>query len=152
MNDYALRAATTRDVAALSTLMEEFYLEDNQPFHRPKAEQAFRDLLSDRRFGRAWLIESGRQIAGYIILIFCFTLEFYGRAGYIDDFFIQKDSRGRGIGKKVLQDMEEFARQESLKVLFVGANDTLKPYLLNFYRAAGFAGRPYRVMSKGLES
>ncbi len=152
MNDCTLREATTRDVATLSTLMEEFYLEDSEPFHRQKAEQAFRDLLSDSGFGRAWLIESGGQIAGYIILIFCFTLEFYGRGGYIDDFFIQKDFRRRGIGKKVLQDIEEFARHESLKVLFLEAHDTLKPHLLNFYSAAGFARRPFSLMSKRLES
>ncbi len=84
------------------------------------------------------------------MLTFSFTMEFCGRDGYIDDFFIRPAFRRRGLGREVLRRVEDAARREGVKVLFLEAHDEIKPHLINFYEWAGYARRPCRLMRKCL--
>ena len=145
-----LQPAGPNDVPLLTDMMGEFYAEDGFPFDPGRAREAFAGLIGMPAYGSVLLILRDGKPAGYIVLTYSYAMEFYGRDGFIDDFYIRKDFRCQGLGKQVLAAVEGRVRQEGIQVLFLEAHDTLKPHLLDFYAAAGFEKRPCRLMRKVL--
>ncbi|MDN5214115.1 GNAT family N-acetyltransferase [Fulvivirgaceae bacterium BMA12] len=84
-------------------MMEAFYKIDNYPFDQQVMEKNLSQFLSEDEFGRIWLIEADRQLAGYIILTFGYSFEYGGRDAFIDEFFIVEGYRHQGIGNATLQ-------------------------------------------------
>lgn len=148
MESFDLKPAQPDDVPLLTEMMGEFYAEDGFPFEADRAREAFTGLIGMPHYGSVLLIHTDGAPAGYIVLTFSYAMEFYGRDGFVDDFYIRKQFRGQGLGKRVLAEVEERVREEGIKVLFLEAHDTLKPHLLDFYAAAGFEKRPCRLMKK----
>ena len=85
-------------------------------------------------------------------LCFGYTIEFVGRDAFIDEFFIQEEARGLGIGRQVLA----FAKQEAAKLGIVAlhlevarTNEKAK----RLYAKAGFDAREqFHLMSCAIES
>lgn len=48
--------------------------------------------------GRVWLIQHQSLAIGYVILTLGFSLEYGGRDAFIDEFYIQANYQGQGIG------------------------------------------------------
>ncbi|MFH1943541.1 MAG: GNAT family N-acetyltransferase [bacterium] len=103
----SFRLAGREDMQILLECMAEFYLFDRVPFDEEKARDALRMILSDDDMGRVWMIDDDSQTVGYIVLTFGFSLEYHGRDAFIDEFYIRKPYRGRGIGKQTLRFLEE---------------------------------------------
>ena len=104
-------------------------------------------LLRDNRLGEIWLVRKLNVLIGYIAVCYSYSIEFGGRDGFIDEFYIDAAERGKGIGSKVLMEVSALLRERDIVALHLevdGTNERAK----SAYARAGFSSRDkYHVMS-----
>ena len=54
---------------------------------------------------------------GYIILAIIYSFEFGGRNAFVDEFFLNKENRGKGIGKIVMDAVSKEAERLNIQAL-----------------------------------
>ncbi|MCI0744871.1 MAG: hypothetical protein L0Y58_05630 [Verrucomicrobia subdivision 3 bacterium] len=74
-------------------MMQEFYAEAAYPLNHKRAAEAFARLLADDRLGHVWFIRAHLREVGYVVVTFCFSMEYGGLIAVVDDLFIQKPFR-----------------------------------------------------------
>lgn len=99
----------TGDVTTLLQLMRGFYEEENYAFSEDTVGRTISEFLDHPEWGCLWLIEAKGQSVGYLALTFGFNFEHRGRTAYIDEFYVLKDYRSRGMGRRVMDFAEEQA-------------------------------------------
>lgn len=105
------------DLPALMTLIEEYYTYDGHDFDAAKLRAALLDFLVDHRWGFAWLIYVDDQLAGYMSLMYGYSLEHGGRDAFIDELYLREAFRGKGLGKAAILHMIATCRRERIKTL-----------------------------------
>ncbi|MEO5617271.1 MAG: GNAT family N-acetyltransferase [Candidatus Eisenbacteria bacterium] len=138
--------ATPNDLDLLVRLMTEFYAESRFSFEALRAHSAFETLLADPRCGRAWLIRSGDEVAGYFVMTLGYSMEFGGLSAFLDDLFIRAAFRGRGFGRTALATLRAECEALGVRVVHLEAerdNEAAQ----RLYRAAGFAGRDLQLLT-----
>ena len=65
----------------------------------------------------------------------------YGKELYISDLLIKKDRRGRGIGTKLLSEIERIAKKSGVKRIMLNNNKNEESYKSNFYKKHNFIER-----------
>lgn len=146
----SLRDASTEDLNPLVALMREMQIDDpwSCEFTDQRARDAAQNLLGDPSLGRVWMICAGSDVVGYIVLSFDYSLEYGGKCGWVDEFFVRKEHRGRGIGSQALKIFADRARELGAKTVHLGVrrgNPAIK-----LYRRAGFREHDAYVMTKWL--
>ena len=133
----------------LLTLMRELYAHQHMSFDEEAARAALRAVLSDESLGRIFLIHSGGHLAGYFALTFCFSLEFHGRFGLLDELYIREQCRGQGLGRRAEALATTICKDEGLAALRleVGKDNTAAKSL---YSRLGFNVEPRKLMTKWL--
>lgn len=102
--EVTFRLAEASDIDLLLEFIQELYATDgNIPFDRNGACAALKLPLDDPSLGRVWLILSGEEPIGYVVLTLGFSLEYHGRDAFIDEVFIVESHRGRGAGTAAIQ-------------------------------------------------
>jgi len=147
--EYAFRLAEPSDLAALRPLLQGFYTEDGFAWD-DHVEPALGRLLADPTLGRVYLIESGREAIGYLVITFGFSLEFRGRDAFVDEFYVAPEHRGRGQGRRALQFAVEQARQFGVRAIHLevaGGDDRAR----RLYRSVGFEERSHPLMTLRLD-
>jgi GNAT superfamily N-acetyltransferase len=146
-DDFALASDFHIDV--LLEMMQEFYDYDHLTFHQETARKALNGILNNDSFGRVYLIKSGDEVVGYIVITFGYSLEFHGRDAFIDELFIFEEHRGKGLGQRAIEFAEEICRLHNVKALHleVGRANAKAQYI---YRKAGFADHDRYLMTKRL--
>ena len=132
-----MRTARLEDVPALVALMAEFYQEAGRTLPRDAATRAFTTLLGEPSRGQIWLIEVGTERVGYIVLTLGFSMEYGGLRGFVDDFFVRPDVRGRGLGAAALQTVTQTCRDLGVRALLVETGPDDHP-ARGVYARAGF--------------
>jgi GNAT superfamily N-acetyltransferase len=148
--DPILRLATPADADLILPLMRDYYTFDGHSFEPEKARGALVDLLRDPAYGLAWLIFYDAAIIGYVVLCFGYSLEYHGRDAFLDEFYLVETHRRRGIGTKVLREVENAARAAGVRGIHlevVRRNQAAG----NFYRKSGFAEHEHRLLTKRIE-
>jgi ribosomal protein S18 acetylase RimI-like enzyme len=110
------------EITAISTItqmMQDFYAIDNYPMNIEVAKELFHEFISNEHLGKSWLICSGNEIVGYLILTFVFSFEYSGKIAFIDELFIKETARGKGIGKEAIQFIQQEVPKLSLKLLYL---------------------------------
>jgi diamine N-acetyltransferase len=145
--DPEFRPARPDDLPVVQRLMQRFYRETDTPFQAEAAGRALAALLADPSLGRIFLIEAGREPAGYVVLTLGFSLEFLGRDAFVDELFVTPEHRGRGLGLAAIRFLEKVAAQLAVAALHleVGPDNEAA---LGLYRRAGFEDRRHRLMTK----
>ncbi len=139
--------AGTDDGEAILELMEQFYAGERYPFDREKAKAALMPFLAEPALGRAWLFRDGATPVGYFVLTLGWSLEYGGRDAFVDELFVSPSHRGRGLGRRALEVLEEACRELSVQALHLEVEkDNLKAAEL--YRKRGFEDHHRRLMSK----
>ena len=102
--DVNLRRARPSDLDELLRVMADFNRAEGIPFRRARAVGGLRRLLRERRLGIVVVAESGDgcQLDGYAIGTFGFDLEFAGPDAFLTELFVRAESRGRGLGARLL--------------------------------------------------
>jgi GNAT superfamily N-acetyltransferase len=144
------RVANESDAPLLLQFMRQYYAFDGHAFDEPKARTALMNFLREPALGLAWLVFDGETPVGYIVLTLGYSLEFLGRYGFIDEFFLAESHRSRGWGRKAMEFVEDYARSQSVRAIHlevVRSNHNA----LEVYRKLGFHDHEHRLMTKWVE-
>ena len=138
----AVRLATLTDIDVLVRLMKQFYAEANYTLSEQAASRALESLLDDSRLGQVWMIEDDGHPAGFVVLTVCFSMEYGGLRGFVDDFFVAPQYRRRGLGHTALEEVKRACRRRGVRALLVETGPDNEA-ALSAYRSVGFedAGR-----------
>jgi len=145
-----LRDVSTEDLDRLVVLMREMQVDDpwSCEFTDHGAREAAQNLVRDPSLGRIWMICLDQEIVGYIVLSFDYSLEYGGKCGWVDEFFVRKEHRGRGIGSQALDFFSDRARELGARTVHLGVRRGNPAIAL--YRRAGFREHDAYVMTKWL--
>ena len=144
-----LRRAGLADLDLAVELMREFYEESGFTLHEQRGREAMRGLVADPVLGRLWLVEDAGAVAGYIALTFGWSIEYQGRDAFVDDLYLRRDFRGRGLGTRVMEEVEAEARALGVQALHLEvARDNRAGQALYFRR--GFRDNDRQLLSKRL--
>ena len=137
------------DVQVVVPLMREFYHDQQMAFDEAVATAALQKLVGPPPFGHAYLIFWGPELAGYFVLTFCFSLEFHGTFGLLDELYLREPFRRKKIGRSVVDFAERICREQHIAALRleVGLGNSIAQSL---YRAEGFAVDERHLMTKWL--
>lgn len=98
---------------------------------------ALAPLLEGSPLGCVYLVGPRNAPIGYIAFSFGWSLEFGGMDGFVDEFYIRRGVRGRGVGAEVLATLVPQLEGAGLKALHIEAPDE-HPRLQRLYARAGF--------------
>ena len=143
---HQIRSARAADVSALVSLMQAFYAESDFPLASEPASRAFEALLADDRLGAIWLAEQAGEAVGHVVLTVCYSMEYGGLRGFIDDLFVLPAARGSGMAADLLAAARAGAAARGVRALHVEvgpANDAA----LRLYARAGYADSGHLLLS-----
>lgn len=137
------------EIGVVLPLMREFYSQQHMQFDEAVALAVLKKLVSNPSLGQMYLIFHGTELAGYFALTFCFSLEFQGKFGLLDELFIREQFRGHKLGRSVVEFAERICRELHIKALRleVGTGNTVAQSL---YRSEGFKQEERHLMTKWL--
>ena len=146
-----LQVAAPADLDRILPLVQAYHEFEHIDSSASQRDSAVRQLLGDPALGGIWLIFEAGMLAGYIALCRGFSIEFNGFDAFVDEFYLEPEFRGRGIGKAVLAEIAGEARRAGIKALHLEvARDNEAARRL--YAAAGFEAREeYILMSVTLD-
>jgi diamine N-acetyltransferase len=143
-----MQAVMREDAGALVKMMRA--LQDDDPWSLPFEEERVREtvdeMLRNPDYALAWFVVENGQRIGYIILSFDFSLEYGGRNAWIDEFFIERACRGRGIGAEVLELFEQKSRELGCTAIHLEVNEGNRA--IELYRRRGFEDHHRYLMTK----
>lgn len=142
----AVRAARRADIPALVSLMQAFYAEADFPLPAGPAAGAFEFLLADPRLGNVWLAMDGGEPIGHTVLTVCFSMEYGGLRGFVDDLYVRPTARGRGAGAGLLAALRADAVTRGVRALHVevGPHNAIAQRL---YARAGYTDSGHVFLS-----
>lgn len=94
------------------------------------------DFYRFRSANKTFIVEKAHQVVGFVNLTFVqHALE---KVGYIEEFFVKKEYRKKGIGKELVKKAVEYLKESGASTIFVSvAVENVKEALI-FYKKAGF--------------
>jgi len=141
------KLANEANIPIILTMMEEFNTIDNYRFEEKKTENYLLEFLNDPNLGRGWLIKYNKLVVGYIMLTYGYSFEHGGRDASIDELFLIKEFRRKGIGKLAMEFIEKELPSLGVKVIHLEVeqhNDTA----LKLYKDQGFHYNGRMLLSK----
>jgi len=101
-------------------------------------EERMRTMIEDSENEHTWVVKNEKnEIVGFCRLHKSTGNEYAKKVdpyAEIDKIFILKDSRGKGLGKKLMQEAEQWTKGLDIRLEVVAYNDDA----INFYRKEGF--------------
>jgi GNAT superfamily N-acetyltransferase len=132
-------------------MMERFYAEARYPFDPEKARGALESFLANPALGRAWLFKDGGAAVGYFVLTLGFSLEYGGRDAFVDELFVSPSHRGRGLGRRALEVIDDACRELGVRALHLEVEKDNVP-AAELYRKKGFEDHDRRLMTRTFTS
>ena len=133
------------DIDTIVTLMQQFYAIDNYPIDVETSKTLFQEFISDENLGKSWLILSDNVLVGYLILTFVFSFEYKGKIAFLDELYITAAARGKGIGSKAIEFVQNEAHKTNLKLIYL----EVEPHnekAQKLYLASGFESHNRQLM------
>ncbi len=144
------RPASDRDVDAIIDMMRGYYAEDDYPFSESDARRAVIALIGDESLGRLWSIQDRARVIGYLAVTLGYSLEYRGRDAFIDELFIETESRGMGLGREAMEIAEAYCREHGVKALHLEV-ERHRQSAYELYRRTGFEDHDRYLMTKLLD-
>lgn len=110
---------TTSDIDIVVQHMKDFYAIDGYPIDTTKSAEMFQEFLSKPHLGNCFTINFNDEICGYILMIQFFSFEMGGYVILLDELYISNSFQGKGIGKKAMAFIKEFAKDNALKTILL---------------------------------
>ena len=107
------------EIDIILKMMKEFYAIDNYPIDLEVSRKLFEEFISNKNLGQSWLIYSENEIVGYVILTYIFSIEYKGGLAFLDELFIKKDFRGKGIGQQTIKFIKTEAEKSNVKMMYL---------------------------------
>jgi len=146
-----IKLASEDDIGLLLPFVRSFHEYEGLNLTDDEREISVRGLLTNSEFGKVWIILDGPQPAGYIAICKGYSIEFCGYDAFIDEFYIRPESRGKGLGKMVLQLAKVEAQKSGIRALHLEVTRS-NTRARSFYASASFVARDeYSLMSVDLD-
>ena len=147
-----IRPATPADLPLLVTLVGEYWkFEKIDGFDPERIGAVLRRMLADERLGRAWIAHVGGVPAGYLFIVFVFSIEHGGLTAEIDEFFVAAEHRGHAVGAQLLAEAETACRAAgctNIALQLGRENESAR----RFYHRKGYSERHgYELLDKDLD-
>ncbi len=143
------RAGAPADIETILPMMEDFYVFEKIPYDASRSRRLLHQLVDDPRLGRLIVFERNKEIVGYLVLGFGFSLEFGGIDALLDEFYVRPEFRGRAIGRAALEFACDLCRDLGIRALHLEA-DTVNTRVHEFYLRSGFRDHPRHLMTRWL--
>jgi ribosomal protein S18 acetylase RimI-like enzyme len=143
-----LRWATPTDIEKVLDLLEDYHRQEGLRGHsRDRIRAVLEDLFEFPTRGRVALAEDAGDVIGYALVVRRPSFEWASDVAVIDEIFVKGKARERGVGRRMIAFVEEYAATEGLP------NITLEVSLLNmsareFYRSVGFSLVPREIYAR----
>ena len=128
-------------------------LEDADPepvrFDEANRRAIFDRFVRDSTYGKAWLIVCDEKYVGYVVLTVSFSFEYRGYDAFIDELYIAKEYRGRGIGRLAMEFVETAAAELGVNAIHLEVTRGNDP-AIGLYRRAGYVGNQRHLLTKWL--
>jgi ribosomal protein S18 acetylase RimI-like enzyme len=108
-----------QNIETITAMMQDFYAIDNYPIDVEVSKQLFQQFILDENLGKSWLIYEDLEVVGYVILTFIFSFEYKGRIAFLDELYISKNFRGKGIGKQAIQFIKQQTTVLNVKMIYL---------------------------------
>jgi Acetyltransferases len=145
----AMRQANADDLADLLELMQEFYAEAGYALNSDRARAAFLPLLAPGHLGQVWLGELDGQVAGHVVVTFCYSMEYGGRSAFVDDLFVRPALRNRGVGRALVEQARAICEELGVRAMHLEVARANGPAQA-VYRAVGFDGTDRELLTLAL--
>lgn len=134
---FKIRAAAAGDAALLLTMIHELAEYEKLGVEVTATEETLREaLFSERRAAEAMIGEYDGAPAAYMIFFHNFST-FSGRAGmYLEDVFIRPAYRGKGLGRRMMEQLARTAAERGCAHLEWLVLDWNEP-AIGFYKSLG---------------
>lgn len=147
-----LLTAKPGDLGKILPLVAAYHAFESIDSSAAKRESAVGRLLADPSLGAIWLVVADGSLAGYIALCRGYSIEFDGFDAFVDEFYLEPEYRGQGIGKFVLEAIKSEARKWQINALHLEVARDNEP-ARRLYRGAGFVARDkYLLMTAELDA
>ncbi len=133
-----LRWATARDIDRVLELVEAYHRQEGLRGHgRDRLRAVLEDLFDGNKRGRVLLAAEDAEVIGYALVVRRPSFEWASDVAVIDEIFVLGKGREKGLGRRMISFVEEYAASEGLPAI------TLEVSVQNvsargFYRAVGF--------------
>jgi ribosomal protein S18 acetylase RimI-like enzyme len=142
------REVTAADLPGLLRMMRRLALQEPAiPFDEREVTAVWQKFLGNTELGRGWLLHVGGEVAGYVILTWGFSFEYRGREAFIDELYVEEKFRGRGIGRRAMEFVEERALETGANVVHLEVDRGNTP-ALELYRRTGYVDHDRYLMTK----
>lgn len=128
--DLTIREATTDDMNDLFVLVKQFST-SFKPV-RGSFETCIQHLLPDDS-ARLCVAEYAGEIVGYSLSFDHYALYANGRVTWVEEIMVREDQRGKGVGRVLMEGIEEWARTRSSKLVGLATRRAAP-----FYKAVGY--------------
>lgn len=133
---FEIREAKKEDLDSVINLIKELAKYENMEDQITFTKDDYEKSLFEKQYAKALVCEYKNNIIGYAIYFYSFST-FLGKGGiYLEDLYIQKEFRNKGIGKKILKTLAQICINENLGRLEWACLDWNEPSLA-FYKKIG---------------
>jgi ribosomal protein S18 acetylase RimI-like enzyme len=144
-----LRPVTHDDVDAIQRLRERLFAHHQSLLNSNRDCATLKTLSAEPAHGHVWLIDCGPAVAGYAIVTFCFSIEFGGKFALLDEWYLDPEFRGQGIGSDVLHQIESAMRSDGMSAIRLEVERS-NVNAERLYRRSGFEPHDRYLMTKWL--
>ena len=143
-----IRKIRREDRELFLKLTREFYNTDavSHPIPYEFHERTFDELMRSDDYMEVFILEYNNEPAGYCMIVKTYSQEAGGMVTWIEELYIQKKYRSRGLGKELFKYLEETKDDTVARLrLEVEADNNIAK---NLYTKMGFKELEYQQMIK----
>ena len=140
--------ATLSDLPAVLALMCQMQRDDpwSETFDEVFVRNTLSELLPNPRFGVVHLVWEEAHPVAYLVICFDYSLEYRGKGAWIDELFVERTHRGKGIGTQLLELAEITAAEQGAHFLHLEVSHGNRA--VELYRRRGFVDHERYLMTK----
>lgn len=136
IDNLKIRETNEKDCELILSLIKEIAEYEKMSNQVIATEETLLEYIFKNNRAEVVILELDKNPIGYALFFYNFST-FVGRSGlYLEDIFIKKEFRGRGIGKEVFKFLARKAREEGCKRMEWVCLDWNEPSI-NFYKSLG---------------
>ncbi|MEM6897417.1 MAG: GNAT family N-acetyltransferase [Pseudomonadota bacterium] len=147
----ALHKAHADDLERLIPMVIAFHEEEGLTVDDAHLRRAVIPLLSGSPHGEIFLAGPRMSPVGYLVSCYGWSLEFGGLDAYLDEFYLRKSVRGRGLAGDVLHELSQYLAGKGVMALSLEVYQKNAP-AIQAYEKFGFEHRTeYGMMTRMLQ-
>ena len=131
-----IRETTEEDCSLILSLIKEIAEYEKMSDQVVATEESLKESIFRNKRAEVVILELNREAVGYALYFYNYST-FIGKSGlYLEDIFIKKEVRGKGIGKEVFKFLVKKAKEEGCKRMEWTCLNWNEPSI-KFYKSLG---------------